>query len=205
MPNSSNSVHTVGVLAVILGLADLFLASRALFCHQLLCAGAVLGACCLAPVQARRSLAPLSPEKHNGFSTLFLSGQKVVLLAPGRSWVAPEGPWMSLQGSLEVPPEPLLESFFQGPSSRMPTLRSLFKWSFLEIPLAGFPPRIPLLEFPLEDSSARIPLSGFLLQDFSCWIPVLVFLFLDSSSRIPPPGFPFLDYSSRIPLPGFLL
>ena len=111
--DSPNSVHTVGVLAVILGLADSSGASRALFCHQLLCAGAVLGACCLAPVQARRSPAPLSPEKHYGFSTLFLSGQKVVLLAPGRSLVAPEGPWMSLQGSLEVPPEPW------SPSSRV--------------------------------------------------------------------------------------
>ena len=127
LSNSPNSVHTVGVLAVILGLADLYSASRALLCHQLLCAGAVLGACCLAPVQARRSVTPLSPEKHNGFSTLFLSGQKVVLLAPGRSLVAPEGAWMSLQGFLEVPPEPLLESFFQGPSSRIPTLRFLLK------------------------------------------------------------------------------
>ena len=163
---SPNSVHTVGVLAVTLGMAGSSVGRFHVYVDQLLCAGAVLGTCCLAPVQARRSVASFSPEKHDGFSTLFLSGQKVVLLAPGRSWVAPEGPWMSLQGSLEVPPEPLLESFFQGPSSRMPTLRSLFKWSFLEIPLAGFPPRIPLLEFPLEDSSARIPLSGFLLQDF---------------------------------------
>ena len=153
--HSPNSVHTVGVLAVILGLADSFRASRALFCHQLLCAGAVLGACCLAPVQARRSPTPLSPEKHSGFSTLFLSGQKVVLLAPGRplvapgsSLVAPEGPWMSLQGSLEVPLEPLLGSFIQGSSTRIPPLRILLQEYFLRISLAGFLSR---------DSTSRIP------------------------------------------------
>ena len=201
---SPNSVYTEGVLAVILGLADLCCASRTLFCHQLLCAGAVLGACCLTLVQARRSVTPLSPEKHYGFSTLFLSGQKVILLPPGGSLVAPEGPGMSLQGSLEVPPEPW------SPSSRVlppgfllwDSSSSNPSWRFL---LRDSSPRIPLLELFLEDSSSRILLSGFLLQDFSCWIPVLVFLFQDSSSRIPPPGFPFLDYSSRIPLLGFLL
>ena len=144
-----------------------------------MCAGAVLGACCLAPVQARRSVAPLSPEKHHGFSTLFLSGQKVVLLAPGRplvapgsSLVAPEGPWMSLQGSLEVPREPLLESFFQGPSCRIP--------SYSEIP-----PQVILL----GDSSCRIPPPGFHFWNSSLRIPHPGFLFQESSSRTLPVGF----------------
>ena len=131
--NSPNSVHTVGVLAVTLGLGGSSLGNLDVYVAQLLCAGAVLRACCLAPVQARSSVVPLSSEKHNGFSTLFLSAQKVVPVASGRSLVAPEGPWMSLQGSLEVFP-----GVFQGASSRIPTLRSLLKKTFLRIPFAGF-------------------------------------------------------------------
>jgi hypothetical protein len=62
---------TVGVLAVTLGLAVWFAGNSRVYGDQLLCAGAALGACCLAPVQAKSSLASLSAEKHNGFSTLF--------------------------------------------------------------------------------------------------------------------------------------
>ena len=153
-PCSPNSVHTVGVLAVILGLAYLCGASRAFFCHQLLCAGAVLRACCLAPVQARRSPAPLSPEKHNGFSTLFLSAQIVLLVASGRSLVGLDGPWMSLQGCLEVHPEafwvPRNPPWF------------LFQHSFLRISPQGF---------ILQDSSPRNPPPGFLFKDSSFRIP----------------------------------
>ena len=127
----------------------------------------------------RRGTSCMSPRSRAGEmvgrATFFRKTQWFQHTFPLSADSPPGGPREIFGGSrrpLDVPPggsggaEPLLESFFQGPSSRMPTLRSLFKWSFLEIPLAGFPPRIPLLEFPLEDSSARIPLSGFLLQDF---------------------------------------
>ena len=86
---SPNSVHTVGVLAVTLGLGGSSLGNLDVYVDQLLCAGAVLRACCLAPVHARSSV------------------------APGRSLVGLEGLWMSLQGCLEVPPEPW------SPSSRV--------------------------------------------------------------------------------------
>ena len=103
---SPNSVHTVGVLAVTLGLAIWCAGKSRVYARQLLCAGAVLRACRLAPVQTKHSVASLFAEKHDGFSTLFLSAQIVLLLASGRSLVGPEGPWMSLQGCLEVAPEP---------------------------------------------------------------------------------------------------
>ena len=48
--NSPNSVHTEGVLAVILGLADWCVARTDVFCDQLLCAGCGDRPCCLAPV-----------------------------------------------------------------------------------------------------------------------------------------------------------
>ena len=47
----------------------------------------------------------------------------------------------------EVPPEPLLASFFQDSSPRIPPLRFLLKKSFLRIPLPGF---------LLQDSISRI-------------------------------------------------
>ena len=47
---SPNSVYTEGVLAVILGLADLSNATADVFCDQLLCAGCGDRPCCLAPV-----------------------------------------------------------------------------------------------------------------------------------------------------------
>ena len=47
---SPNSVHTEGVLAVILGLADWSDARTDVFCDQLLCAGCGDRPCCLAPV-----------------------------------------------------------------------------------------------------------------------------------------------------------
>ena len=65
----------VGALVVTLGLASLTPTIANL------CAQAGLRACCLAPVQAKRSVVPFSSEKHNGFSTVFLSGLKVVLAA----------------------------------------------------------------------------------------------------------------------------
>ena len=71
--NSPNSVHTVGVLAVTLGMADPIAAYSDVYVDSLLCAGAVLRACRLAPVQTKRSVASLFVEKHHGFSTLFLS------------------------------------------------------------------------------------------------------------------------------------
>ena len=69
---SPNSVHTVGVLAVTLGLAVWSGGDLDVYGDQLLCAGAALRACCLAPVQAKRSVASLFTEKHNRFSTLFV-------------------------------------------------------------------------------------------------------------------------------------
>ena len=155
------------------------------YARQLLCAGAVLGWCRLAPVQARRSLAPLFAEKHNGFDTLFLSAQKVALVAPGSSLVAPEGPWRSFQGCLEMAPEALLGSCFQDSSSRFPPLGFLPKEYFLGIPLPGFHARISCLGFLPKDSSSRIALPAVLLQD--------------SSFRIPPPGFLLWDPWSSIP------
>ena len=162
---SPNSVHTVGVLAVTLGLDVWFNGKSHVYGGHFLCAGIADRACCLAPVQARRSLAPLSPEKHNGFSTIFLSAQKVVLVASGMPQMPSEGSCASLQSSLEVTPKLLLGSFFQDSSSRVP-LRFLLKEACLRIPLAGFYP---------QDSTSGIPPSGFLLQD--------------SSFRTPPPGF----------------
>ena len=75
--------NTVEVLTATLGLACVNPNNLNTYIIQLLCAGAVFGACRLAPVQTKRSVAPLSAEKHNGFSTLFLSAQKVVLVAQG--------------------------------------------------------------------------------------------------------------------------
>ena len=169
-----------------LGLADWYGGNLDVYDGQLLCAGAVLGACCLAPVQARRSVAPLSLEKHNGFSTLFLSAQIVLLVASGRSLVGPEGPWMSLQGCLEVAPEP-----FWVPSS----------WILLHDSSA----RIPPSGFHLKDSSSRIPFAGFPLQASTSRIPPPGFLLQDSSSRTPPQRFLLKDSPSRIPPSGFLL
>ena len=120
------------------------------YAQQLLCAGAVLRACRLAPVQARSSVAPLSTEKHNGFSTLFLSAQIVLLVTPGSSLVGPEGPWMSLQGclfqdsSFRIPPQGFL---LQGSSSRIPPPVCLFKDSSSRVPLPGFHLRISLSGF----------------------------------------------------------
>ena len=70
--NSPNSVHTAGVLAVTLGLAVWFAGNLGIYVDQLLCTGAVLRACCLAPVQAKWSVASPSPEKTQGFSILSL-------------------------------------------------------------------------------------------------------------------------------------
>ena len=146
--HSPNSVHTVGVLAVILGLADLFPGNLDVYGGQLLCTGAVLGAYCLAPVQTKHSVAPLSAEKHNGFSTLCLSAQKVVLGALGVPQMPSEDSWMPLQSSLEVAPKFPLGSFLKDSPSRIPPLRVLLKESFLRIPLPGF---------LLQDSTSRIP------------------------------------------------
>ena len=145
---SPNSVHTVGVLAVTLGLAVWCGGNLDVYDGQLLCTGALLGACCLAPVQTKHSVAPLSGEKHNGFSTLCPSAQKVVLVALGVPQMPSEDSWMPLQSSLEVPPKPFLGSFFQNSPSRIPPLRFLLKESFLRIPLPGF---------HLKDSFFKIP------------------------------------------------
>ena len=144
---------------------------------QLLCAGAVLGACCLAPVQTKRAVLPLFAEKHNGSSTLLLSALIVLLVASGMSLVGPEGPWMSLQGclfqdfSLRISPQGFL---LLGSSSGIPPPACLFK-----------------------DSSSRVPFPGFHLKDSSCWIP-LTFLRQDTLSRIPPQGFLSQDFTSRV-------
>ena len=62
---------------------------------------------CMSPrSRAKWSVAPLSSEKTLWFQHIFLSAQIVLLVASGMSLVAPECPWMSLQGCLEVPPEP---------------------------------------------------------------------------------------------------
>ena len=90
MYGSPNSVHTVGVLAVTLGLDVLSIAYLDVYVDQLLCAGAVLRACCLAPVQTKRSPAPLFVEKHDGFRgllglppELFRGAPKLLLRPPG--------------------------------------------------------------------------------------------------------------------------
>ena len=165
---SPNSVHTVGVLAVTLGLDVCSAGNLDVYVDQLSCAGAVLRACCLAPVQARRSVAPLSSEKHNGFSTLFLSAQIVLLVASGRSLVGPEGP-PGLSGG---GPRALL-----GPSS----------WNH------GACARIPPSGFHFKDSSSRLPPEGFLLQDSSSRTPPQGSPLKDCSSRIPPSGFLLKD------------
>ena len=172
-----------------LGLAVCLLSPFRVYGDQLLCAGAVLGGCRLAPVQARRSLAPLFAEKHKVFDTLFPSAQKVAMVAPGRSLVAPEGPWRSFQGCLEMAPEALLGSCFQDSSSRFPSLGFLPKESSLKIPVPGFLP---------QDPTSRIP-QGFLIQDFSSRVPPAGFLFQEPSFRIPPPGLLLWDSCSRIP------
>ena len=124
---------------------------------QFLRAGAVLGACRLAPVQARRSVAPLSSEKHNGFSTLFLSAQKVVLVAQGMPQMPSEGSWVSLQSSLKGPRAPsgiLLPGFFsKDSSSEIPPQKILLEDSSSRLPPG----------FHLKESSLRIPPPGFLL------------------------------------------
>ena len=135
---SPNSVHTVGVLAVTLGMADSFAAYSDVYASQLLCAGAVLRACCLAPVQTKRSPAPLFVEKHNGFSTLFLSAQIVAGGWPRWLLRAPGSPSRALSRCPKAP----------AGTSRIPPLRFLLKESFLRIPLPGF---------LLQDSTSRIP------------------------------------------------
>ena len=150
---------------MILGLADTSGGRTDVFCDQLLCAGCGDRPCCLAPVQTKRSLAPLSTEKHNGFSTNCLSAQKVLQMAPGVSQMPPEAPNRVLQVAqvaLQRSPRGFL---FQDSSSR-----------------------IPPLGFLLKDSSFRIP-SGFLLQASSSRLPPSGFLFQNSFSRIPPLGF----------------
>ena len=67
------------------------------YVDHLLFAGADLRACCLAPVQARRSVAPPSSKKSIGFGTLFLSAKNVLLLAHG--YILGDS-----RGSLDVPP-----------------------------------------------------------------------------------------------------
>ena len=62
----------------------------------------------------------------------------------------------------EVPPEPLLGSFFQDSSPRIPPLRFLFKKSSFRIPLPGFLLQDSIPRFLLEESSSRIPPPGFL-------------------------------------------
>ena len=148
--DSPNSVHTVGVLAVTLGLAVCWDGDLRVYARQLLCAGAVLRACRLAPVQAKRSVASLSSEKHNGFITLFLSAQKVVLVAQGMPQMPSEGSW-SAPGALSGI---LLPGFFPQDSSS----------------------EIPPQEILLEDSSPQLPPPGFHLKDSSLRSPPPVFL-----------------------------
>ena len=69
-----NSVHTVGLQAVILGLAVLSCANLDVCVDQFLCEGCGDRACCLAPVQAKRSL---RPESAPDGSRRFLDGPEV--------------------------------------------------------------------------------------------------------------------------------
>ena len=200
--------------------------------RQLLCAGCGLGDSRYAPVQTKWSLAPLSTEKHNGFSTNCLSGQKALQMAPGVLQVAQVALQRSPRGflfqdsssrnplgflledsSLRIPSGFLL----QDESSRLPPPGFLFQNSLSRIPLLGFFPWAHLSGF-LQDSFSRIPPLGFILQGSSFKIPPLGFLlwgsllriplsgFLqDSPSRMSPLGFFLQDSYSNIPSPGCLL
>ena len=80
LQNSPNSVHTVGVLAVALGLAVCCAGNLDVYGDQLLCAGAVLGGCRLAPVQTKCLPAPLFAERNIMVSADFVSDTRK------RSW-----------------------------------------------------------------------------------------------------------------------
>ena len=168
-----------------LGLADSSAGHLDVYVDQLLLLFTVLGACHVAPIWTKCSVAPFSAEKRNDFSTLCLSAQKVLQMAPGVSQVLPEPPPEPPSGCPEVP-------------SRLPFPRFLLQDSSS---------RTRPLGFLLKHSSSRIPLSGFLLsQDSFCGIPASGFLFHDSASRLPLSGFLLSqDSFCRIPPPGLLL
>ena len=73
---TANSVLTVSVMAVTLGLAVWCSGDLDIHVGQLLCASAVLDVCCLAPVQAISSVAQLSSNKNSMISIHFCSGAR---------------------------------------------------------------------------------------------------------------------------------
>ena len=127
------------------------------YVDQLLCAGAVLRACRLAPVQTKRSVGSLFVEKHDGFSTLFVSAQIVAGGWPRWLLRAPGSPSRALSRCRKTPTG--TSRIFQDPSSEIPSQGILLEDSSSRIPPSGFHPQ----GFLLEDSSSRIPRLGFLL------------------------------------------
>ena len=140
---SPTSVHTEGVLAVILGLANSALGNLDVYVDQFLCAGCGDHACCLAPVQAKRSLAQLFAETNMIDSAQFsLSPES----GPGGSRGAPD----AFRGLLDAPPE--LPGGAPKVSSGIHLPGFFLQGSSSEIPPQGI---------LLEDSSSRIPPPGF--------------------------------------------
>ena len=168
-----------------LGLAVWCAGDPGLYKNQLLCAGAVLGGCCLAPVQSRRSVAPFFTEKHNAFDTLSPHPRKWPWWLQGDPWWPQRAPGCPSRAIWRWPQRP-----FWDPASRIPSPGFL---------LWDSPPRNPLSRFLFQDSSPRIPCLGFLLKDSSSRISLQ-----GSSSRIPLSGALFQDSSSRIAPLGFL-
>ena len=68
--NSPNRACDEGVLTVLVRGPWMVRQNGHHFAHQLLCARCGLGKGHDAPVHAKRSVAPLSTEKHNGFGTI---------------------------------------------------------------------------------------------------------------------------------------
>ena len=145
---SPNSVHTVGVLAVTLGLA--------------VCSGGKSHVFRPSTFVRRCGTSCMSPRSRAGEkvgrATFFRKTQWFQLTfplspdgGPGGSRDAPDA-FRGLLGVSpelsEVLPEPLLGSFFQYSPPRIPPLRFLLKKSSWRIPLLGFLP---------QDSIPRIP------------------------------------------------
>ena len=145
--------------------------------------------CAQAPVQARRLLAQLSSEKHNGFSTLSLSPQKSDLGGPRGIM-----PFLFKDPCSSMPPQGFL---LKGYSSRIPP-----QGLFLKDSSSENTPQVVLLDgfssMLFHDSFFRILPLGILLYDSSYMIPSPGFL-QDSSLRILLSGVLFQDSFSRIP------
>ena len=144
---------------MILGLAVSCVGNPGVYDDQLLCAGAVLGACCLAPVQTKRSVAPLFEEKTRWFQHTFpLSPES----GPGGLREIPD----ASRGLLGAPPG-LSGGVPRGPSG------ILLPGLLLQVPSSGVPPQGILLRIPLPGFLPQDSTSGFFFQDSSSGIPAL--------------------------------